>query len=182
MWQSASCFVYHSRYSSSAILQDVFSFAFNKHCQHFDDFIITSETFLVSSKQTSMIPSLDYHPLVPHEPSMLVLILITWFRNYCLSIFTSIWPTVCRYRFTLKTSSFRLFSRSFSVTSVKTFVYLLQRVGCTGGCKLIKLSIFFAVECPFPVECITKTNILFISKYCLFFGLLCHRICWYHMP
>ena len=128
------------------------------------------QIFPVSSKQISMIPSLDDHPVVPHEPSTVARILMTWFRSVCSSIFESIWPTVCRYLFTLKASCFMLFPRNSSVTSVKIFVCLLHQVGRTGGCKFIKLGIFFATECPFQIKRMAKTNILFIAKYRPFFG------------
>ena len=149
-----------------------FSFVFIEHCRHFDDFIITTKTFPASSKQMSTIPILDNHSLVPNEPSALALILITWFRSVCLSIFESIWPTVFRYRFTMKASSFRLFSKSSSVTSVKTSVCLLQQVGCTGGCKFIKSTIFLLRNVPFQLNAMARTNILFISKYSPFFGVI----------
>ena len=67
-----------------------------------------------------------------------------------------------RYRFTLKASSFGLFSRNSSVTSVKISVCLLQQVECAGSYKFINLSIFFTTKCPFPIER--------MARYCRFFG------------
>ena len=160
-----------------------FSFVFIEHCRHFDDFIITTKTFPVSSKEMSTIPTLDNHPLVPNEPSALALILITWFRSVCLSIFESIWPTVFRYRFTMKASSFRLFSKGSSVTSVKTSVCLLQQVGCTGGCNSSKVLFFCCgmslsnwTQWQEPTFCLSQNIVHFLES------LLCYRICWYHMP
>ena len=48
-----------------------------------------------------------------------------------------------RYRFTSKASSFGLFSRKSSVTSVKISVCLFQQVECAWGYKFINLNFFF---------------------------------------
>ena len=68
----------------------------------------------------------------------------TYFNNLIPKhLFINIWVDLTnRYHFMLTPFSFRLFSRSSSITSVKTLVCLLQEVGCTGRCKFIKRSIF----------------------------------------